>query len=511
MKFSRKCLIPAAILLGVLLASVPALGVSPSDEVLVQQAAKNLQQENYEEALAQLTEAWRTGPHTAQKAYYLGVVHRQLLQYPKARDYLEEAVRLKPDYMEARRLLADTLITLDKPDLALVQLKELEKAGYQPAQTAMMQGQVAMKQKRYREALDYFDKAKTDPALAQEATLQASLALAAQNRLKEAQKTLKETITLAPQTSTAAFAQRYEKAVESRLEEIRPFHFNVYAGVDYDSNITLQPGGAAAATQVSGKGGVAFSYGGYAEYNLLPQGPLGLLTNYAYFQNFHPSVPNYDLLSNTAGLTPTYQFQNGRLWVPFTYNYTDVQYDAYYSAFNLAPTYLHFLTTNVGLEVGGTMAREYYWYPISFPQDDRSGRNMGGNLGLYYFFKNQQGYLQTRFSYVHDWTGGTNWDNSSYRLLTTAVYPITNRLKVTAFLDLMLQPYNFRFYDGSQSPPAYEGKRYDKDLITGLALSYQIWKGLEGNVHYYFIRDDSNVSLYNYNRHLAGVQLSYQY
>ncbi|MGC2691371.1 MAG: hypothetical protein WA228_01645, partial [Desulfobaccales bacterium] len=251
------------------------------------------------------------------------------------------------------------------------------------------------------------------------------------------------------------------------------------------------------------------SYGGYLEYNLVPQGPFGLLTNYAYFQNFHPRLPNYDLLSNTAGLTPTYQFENGRLSVPFTYNYTDVQYEAYYSAFSLDPTYLHLLTPNVGLEVGGILSREYYWYPISFPQDDESGRNLGGNVGLYYFFKNQQGYLQSRFSYVHDWTGGANWDNTSYRLLTTALYPITPRLKVTVFLDLMLQPYNFLFYGGN--PPFYSDKRYDKDLVTGLTLSYQIWKGLEGNIHYYFIRDDSNVSLYNYNRHLAGVQLSYRY
>ena len=509
MKICPKWLTPALILVGVLLASVPALGVTPSDDVLVQQAARNLQKENYEEALAQLTEAWRKGPHTPEKAFYLGVVYRQLLDYPKARDYLEEAVRLKPDYMEARRLLADTLITLDKPDLALSQLQELEKAGYQPAQTAMMQGLVAMKQKRYKEALEYFDKAKTEPALAQEATLQASLALAAQNRLKEAQKTLKETINLAPQTNTAGFAERYAAAVEKRLEEVRPFHFNVYAGVDYDSNVTLQPGGAAAASQVSGKGDAAFSYGGYLEYNLFPQGPFGLLTNYAYFQNFHPTLYHYDLLSHTVGLTPTYQFQNGRLWLPFTYNYTDVQYAKYFTAFDLDPTYLHLLTPNVGLEVGGILNRQYYWFPISFPQDDRSGRNLGGNLGLYYFFKNQQGCLQARFSYVHDFTGGSNWDNTSYRLLMTALYPITPRLKVSAFLDLMLQPYNFRFLGGS--PLTYDGKRNDKDMTTGLTVSYEIYKGLEGNLHYYFIRDDSNVTIYNYNRHMVGVQLSYRY
>ena len=228
--------------------------------------------------------------------------------------------------------------------------------------------------------------------------------------------------------------------MEKRLEEVRPFHFNVYAGVDYDSNVTLQPGSATSAQQVSGKGDVAYSYGGYLEYNLEAPGPFALLANYAYFQNFHPRLSTYDLLSNTFGLTPTYQFQNGRFSLPFTFNYTDVQYAKYFTAFDLDPTYLHFVTPNVGLEVAGILNRQYYWFPISFPQDDRSGRNVGGSLGLYYFFKNQQGFLLSRFSYVHNFTVGTNWDNTSYRLLLTALYPITPRLKVSAFLDMSCSP-----------------------------------------------------------------------
>ncbi len=499
------------VFLGGLLINLPALGAPPpqGDEKLMQEAVKNLGQENYEEALSQLTEAWRKGPHTPEKAFYLGVVYRQLLDYPKAREYLEEAVLLKPDYMEARRLLADTLITLDKPDLAAVQLAEMEKAGFQPSQTAMMQGLVAVKQKRYKEALEYFHKAETDPALAQDAKLQISLVLAAQNRLKEAKTILKETINLAPQTSTATFADRYAAALEKRLEEVRPFHFNVYAGLDYDTNVTLQPGGGSSATQVSGKGDATYSYGGYMEYNLFPNGPFGLIGNYAFYQNFHPRIPTFDLVSHTVGLTPTYQFENSRLWMPFSYNYTDVQSDKYYTAFALTPTYLYLLSPNVGLEVGGRAARKYYWFPIAFPQDDRNVKNVGGSLGLYYFIKNQQGFLQLRYSYEHDFAFGSNWENSSYRLYLAVLYPFTPRLKVNVFLDMMLQPYNFRFLGGT--PLTYDGKRYDKNLITGITVAYEIWKGIDANIHYYYIRDNSNIGLYNYSRQIVGLQLGYHY
>jgi tetratricopeptide (TPR) repeat protein len=65
--------------------------------MLVQQARQHLQQENYDEALAQLTEAWQKGPRTPEKAFLLGQVYRLMLNYPKAKEYLEEALLLNRD------------------------------------------------------------------------------------------------------------------------------------------------------------------------------------------------------------------------------------------------------------------------------------------------------------------------------------------------------------------------------------------------------------------------------
>jgi tetratricopeptide (TPR) repeat protein len=503
----RRILILMAVLCGVILTSSPTRAISPFDDVLVQQAVKNLGQENYEEALEELTQAWEKGTRSPDKAYYLGVTYRRLLNYAKAREFLEQAVQMKPNYPEARHLLADTLLALDKPDQAMVQLKELEKSGYQPGQTAFLLGMAAMKQKRSKEALAYFRQAQADPAVAQEAKVQESLVLASLNRLKESQKTLKEAISLAPQSDMAGFAQRYAATLDRRLEDYRPFHFAASVGVDYDSNVTLQPGGASGASQVSGKGDVVYTQTAAMEYNFFPTGPFGLLSQYAYFQNFHPRITNYDVLSHTLGLVPMYQFQNGKLWMPVNYNYTDVQNDKYYTGFSTTPTYLYLLNPTWGLEVGGRAARKYYWFPISFPQDDRTAKNLGGSMGVYYFLKNQEGFLQARLSYEHDFAGGSNWDSSTYRLFLSALYPVTSRLKVSTFLDLMLQPFDHQFFNGA----IYTPKRRDHTLIYGAQATYTIYRGLEFNVHYYLTRDDSNTPIYDYVRHIVGCQLGYHY
>ncbi len=507
MKASKRNLIVAAVWLGVLLAASPAQGVSPYDDVLVQQAVKDLQQENYDEALAGLTEAWQKGSHTPEKAFLLAQTYRQMLNYPKAKEYLEEALRLKPNLPQAQLMLADTLLALERPQEALPILQSLEASGFEPGQVAFLRGMAEMKEGRPSQALDYFRKAESDPRVAQEAKLQASLALAGLNRLKEARKSMEEAISINTRTQTADFAQRYMGVLEKRIEETKPFRATFTAGFDYDSNVTLQPGGAGAATQVSGQGDVVFTQTATLEYNLHAQGPLSLLTQYSYFQNFHPHISTFDIMAHYVSAIPTYSYKAGRFWLPFTYNFVDVDASKYYTGFLLNPSWLHLLNEKVGVEVGARFSRNYYWTPLSIPQDDRSGKDLGGSLGVYYFFKRQTGFLQARISYDHDDTTGSNWVASNYRLLLGALYPITDKLKAAAFVDLDLQPYDNNFFNGN----VFTAKRFDKILVTGLTLTYQLPKGFDFNVHYFFTRDNSNTSLYNYSRHIVGCQLAYRY
>ncbi|MGA9754641.1 MAG: tetratricopeptide repeat protein [Desulfobaccales bacterium] len=500
-----------------LIGALPSQAITPYDDVLVQKAAQNLQQENYDEALAQLTEAWEKGTHTPEKAFLLGQVYRLMLNYAKAKDNLQEALRLKPNFPAAQLMLADTLIALDQAKDAKPILQSVEASGYEPGQTAFLLGVAATKEGQYSEALDYFRKAETDPKVAQEAKFQASLALAALNRLKEAKKAMQDSITLNPETQTADFAKRYMGVLSQRLEELRPFHITVSSGIDYDSNVTLAPGSGATVSTVSGQASAVFSQSALLEYTILPAGPFSVLTQYSYFQNFHPAVQGYDIMSHFLGLTPTYGFKDGRFWLPFSYTYMDLQSDKYYTGFLLTPTYLHLLTEHVGLELGARYNRQYYWTPVFLNADDRSGKALGGNVGMYYFFKQQKGFLQARLSYLNNTTTGNNWDSNSYDLLLSALWPITDKLKYNIFLDLTSQPYENTFYNGATvgniigAPLIPQPKRFDQIVTLGMQGTYELVKGLEAGIHFYYIRDNSNVSLYSYHRYIAGGQLSYRY
>jgi hypothetical protein len=166
------------------------------------------------------------------------------------------------------------------------------------------------------------------------------------------------------------------------------------------------------------------------------------LTQYSYFQNFHPAVTGYDIMSHFMGVTPTYSFKQGRLWLPMNFTYMDLQSDKYYTGFNVTPTYLHLLTQSLGLEVGAKYNRQYYWSPVFLTQDNRTGNAWGGNVGMYYFFKKQKGFVQARLGYWNNNTKGDNWDSNSYNLLLSLLWPMTDKLKYNVFLDLTKQPFD---------------------------------------------------------------------
>lgn len=499
-----------AVVWGLTLASPGgAWAAPPAASGLVEEARQQLSRENFEEAQELLSRAWREGVRTPEAAYLLGRTYRSMLNYPEARRYLEEAVRLKPGYQEAQLLLADVLLSLDQPAPARSLLKELEAKGYEPGNTAFLLGQAAYKEKNYPQAVDYFRQAQKDPRLAQDAKFQESMALAAQNRLPEAQKAMQEAIGLNPLSPTAGMAQGFASSLASRSKDYQRFRFYGTVGFDYDSNVTLSSGDPGSAQLVSGKADGFYSQSALFEYNLMRPGPFALWGFYSYYQNFHFKLGNYDLWSNTVGLAPTYTWANSRLWVPFAYNYSNVGSDKYSTSYNLAPTYLYLFTPNQGVEVGARLARRYYWFPFPFQQEDRSGRTVGGTLAYYRFFKNQEGYFQARFSYEHDFTGGNNWDSNNYRLGLAVLYPATQSLKIRAFTDFTLQPYQYQWTDGN--PFVRYPKRDDKILMAGVEVTQQIYKGLEINAHYYYVREDSNIPLYDYDRHIVGAQLGYRY
>jgi len=295
-------------------------------------------------------------------------------------------------------------------------------------------------------------------------------------------------------------------------EAPKKFNLEVSTDFDYDANATQQPDNPAGAALVNKRGSAVYTQAAKLAYNVNPVGPLDLEGKYEFFQNFHPRVSTVDTLMHTWSLSPSYSFgaaRNFRLWLPFSFNYTDVQSDKYLTAFALAPNFFHRYSQALGWGLEMWLGRKYGWTPQAMPGlFDYSGRNIGYSLGGYYFFGDKGGYLQARLS--NDYVGavGRNNDGSSFHLLLSGLYPFTPKFSLTLYLDLGLVPYDHRYQDGTLT--AYP-TREDKTMVFGAIASYEIYRGLAANLHYYMTRQDSNIFLYDYTTHILGGQVAYRY
>ena len=121
-----------SILLVVLLTTTAVRAQSPYDDILVAQGLRNLQAENYDEALVNFKTSWEKGTKTPEKAYYLGIVNYRLTNYAEALKFMEKAIYLDPTFNEARFQLAAIYLALDRPAEALPISRSLKPLAISP-------------------------------------------------------------------------------------------------------------------------------------------------------------------------------------------------------------------------------------------------------------------------------------------------------------------------------------------------------------------------------------------
>jgi hypothetical protein len=177
-----------------------------------------------------------------------------------------------------------------------------------------------------------------------------------------------------------------------------------------------------------------------------------------------------------------------------------VRSDKYYTGC-LGPPPSYLLNQNWGLE-SRPFQPQVLLTPLSFRRMT-APPEPGSNLGAYFFKKQKALSAALRLNMICL----RQLTSSYYRVLLAALYPATDKLKFNAFVDVLSQPFDHPFFNGSN----FGHRRYDAVLIFGLQATCEIYKGLEFNVHYFLTRDDSNIALYDYSRHIVGCQLGYRY
>jgi tetratricopeptide (TPR) repeat protein len=464
--------------------------------------------EDFEEALEFLTKAREEDPASSMAAFYSGLCHKQLANFKDAAENFRAAIELKPPIKDAVVELIEVLYTIGELAEANQWVAFAEKETIKPAQTAFLKGLILLKENKNLEAIKAFEKAKDlDRSITQAADFQIANAYLKERKLSEAGESFRTVVIVDPNTDLAAFAREYEEAITERLFLEREWRFTVGLAYQYDDNVVLKPEIEIGIPEGEDWAGIGTF--GIAYVPRLP-GPWTMNAEYSFYANIHQKIETHDIMSNTLTVVPGYNFKNASLNLFLSYNYTLVNDRSYLYSFSANSMISVPLNSNhIGQFSLGYSKKEFLWtetqsgYPIG-PNEDRDADVFSASAGWIYLFSKGKGFLNLRYELSKEDTDGKNWDYLGNKVSANILIPLQKRLRMNLSAETFWQDYE-------NVHTEFNVKRDDIIYTASAVLSYEIFRGASFNIQYTYIRDDSNIPIYDYKRNIYTAGIEYRF
>lgn len=478
---------------------------------------EDYKEENFEEALESLIKAREEDPNSSLAAFYLGLTYKQLMNYKEAAKNLRDAVTLKPMVKEAVIELVETLYNLNELEEAKKWLDVAEKEDIKPAQSAFLKGLILLKENKNLEAIKAFEESKgIDKTYTQASDFQIGNAYLKERKLIEARESFKAVVIVDPNTDLAAFAREYEDVITKRLEIIgKVWRFTAGLTYQYDDNVISKytTAGPEIPTWEEDSAMVATIGTTYA-----PQlkGHWRLNIQYSLYSNIHRRIETHDIMSHTITIAPAYNFKDASLNLLLTYNHTWVKNEEYMGMVSTTPI----LSIALGRNHIGQLSAEYSkkeffrtetaGTPID-PDEDRDANAYTASAGWVYLFSEGKGFLNLRYRISKEDTDGRNWDYSGNKVDANMLIPLMERLKINLSGEVFMQDYKNILSWAGTGNIAPDTKRRDSTYTASGVVSYEFYKGANFIMQYAYIRDDSNIYIYDYKRNIYSAGIEYRF
>ena len=506
-----------------IMSSQPVFSQGQSPDL--QQGIAEFNQENYDEAVDLLQKARNAQPDSSLPAYYLGVTYKKLENYTEAEKHLTDAVKLSPDIKEAIMELADVQYRLGEYQASLDTLKIAEEGNIRSGQTAFMKGLVLLEMDRNTEAVESFKKAgELSPELVQASNYQMGLALLKGNELEAARSRFNDVIAKDPNTDMAVFASSYLETIDKKKKEKVPYRFYLGYHLQYDDNVALKPSDSDVAVNISDDDDYRHLLTAGFEYLPERKGPIDYSAHYNLYYSMHDDLSEFDVQSHTFVIVPSYKLnKTSSADVALGYNYSLVDNDRYLSTVTISPTYTLLHGKNNMFQTYFSYQNKDFLKDPSNKDEDRDADNYSLSLNWYYFFKQKggimvpfmenfqisnlaqnKGYFNLLYKVNKEVTDGRNWEHFGNTGIATVLLNFDEKYKVSVSGEIKYQDYN-------NLHTVFDVERLDITYGFSTLFYYRIHEYANIQLLYSYRRDDSNISIYDYDRNLysIGVELKY--
>jgi tetratricopeptide (TPR) repeat protein len=521
-----------ALLLAVGLAAVlavsgtPAAAQQPEADVFVAQAIVAYAEQRYDDALARLQEALRLDPDHVDALYYTGLVRLAQRRPDLAVEPLERARTRAPDSLPVLHQLGVAYFAREDYDRAQPLLERVFAARPDTESLGYYVGFLRYRKKDYSGALRAFRANVTkDPNVEQLARLYSSLALAVLGLPERAAAEVEAAQRIQPTSPLTGPAERLRESMVAAREAERRFGAEVRIGGLYDSNVSVLPGGGTSdplvlALRGRDKESPGGLFGTLVEYSFLRSGPWEAAGSYSLLTILYsePSLNEFDLLDQVATLSGFYRGEVGgmpyQLGVQYSFNDTMLGWKDFLQRHTLP---LFGTLVENGNNLSSAQIRvQHKDFKNQGPRahdDDRDAWNY--MVGLTHVFRFDQDRYLLRLGYQFDAedASGRNFSYLGHRLLAgvqlTAPW---RRFETRLRYDYDVHFRDYTHINTSQPTLAPNTrKRHDVEQTHVIRVEQSLTWGLTLAADYQIINAGSNFPVFDYDRNVASLSLSWRY
>ncbi len=317
----------------------------------------------------------------------------------------------------------------------------------------------------------------------------------------EARDYFENTIELAPESGYSAEARNYLQSIGKR--EGRRWRLDAAVGIQYDSNVILGADNEPLPEGISKKSdwsALAYVRG---QYDLVSTKSFKGIVSYSLYQSLHAKLSDFNITTQAAGFDAVYELSPGlSLKGNYTFEYVHVGGKGY--------DYAHTVTPALVLNEGkGFSTAAYYSYSKSHFMDDEmfpsnSDRTGSNNLAGITQYLPLSGTVQARVGFAHD-RDSTRNDFWAYRG-NKGFASLTIRLLEGLGADLYGEYYDKKYI--GIDPSISGNARHDKVATYSLALTKKLSDRFSIVLGQLFVRNQSNIDVFDYKRAITSVFLT---
>jgi tetratricopeptide (TPR) repeat protein len=521
--------VAAAVLAALCLLAVagPAAAQLTEADVYVNAAIVEVEERQYDRALANLRRALEVEPGHVEALYYTGVVHMAQRRPDEAVRVLEQARQRSPRDPAIAVQLGLAYFGLQQYDRAQALLEEVFRTDPTLDGLGYYTGFLRYRNRDYRGALQAFRSGRaSDPEIQQLTRLYTGLALAALGLPGQAAAEVEEALRIAPGSAITGPAERFRDAVVAARQRDRRLRVDVRLGMFYDDNVRVLP-------DLVGPGGdplvgiirdeadgsrdsIGELLSARVEYAFLRTEQWELSIGYTFFYSYYNSATDFNVMNHLGSLSGVYKTAVAGMPLALGGQYA---YDALFLDEEIF-VQRHTATLYATLVPGErTLTQAVARYQAKnfnetgrTPSDEfRDASNwMLGLLELFRFSQDRH-HLKVGYQIDYDDTTGRNYEYVGHRFLAGGQYTLPWwGIRLRYDLDVHLRDYlNVNTVLPSNAPGTLE--RYDREFNHNVRVEAPLPYNLTLVGEYLRTDAHSNLDVFDYTRNVWTLSLNWTY